>query len=188
MAQDPPSFRYRTIIEVAAISLVIYFFLGTPGLSSSRTPSSPLPPSTSNIQDEDVPEAKAKIEALTTPDPNLQCPPHAFKNVHVFSSTPLVVYIDGFLSEEEADHFVDISFVSTGYSSQSATTNADNWLYSAEKWQPSTVFNRGVESSNEKVRKSEKAMIDRDNIVQCIESRALAFQGALSLCRQWPHP
>lgn len=47
----------------------------------------------------------------------------------------------------------------------------------AHKWQPSTVFNRGVEESDEKVRKSDKALIDRDSIVQCIEARALAFQG-----------
>ena len=39
------------------------------------------------------------------------------------------------------------------------------------------MFNDGVESTDESVRKSEKAMIERDEIVQCIEQRALSIQG-----------
>ena len=41
----------------------------------------------------------------------------------------------------------------------------------------STVFNEGVESVEDSIRKSEKALIERTNIVQCIEQRALSFQG-----------
>jgi prolyl 4-hydroxylase len=48
---------------------------------------------------------------------------------------------------------------------------------SETKWRPSTVFNAGVEVEDSSVRKSEKAMIERDAIVQCIEARALAIQG-----------
>lgn len=48
---------------------------------------------------------------------------------------------------------------------------------SNEKWQVSTVFNEGVETTDPSVRKSEKALIVRDEVVQCIESRALAVQG-----------
>lgn len=48
---------------------------------------------------------------------------------------------------------------------------------SSQKWKISTVFNAGVEGVDSTVRKSEKAAIDRDNVVQCIEQRALAFQG-----------
>ena len=42
------------------------------------------------------------------------------------------------------------------------------------------MFNAGVEATDETVRKSEKALIDRDEVVQCIEQRALSIQG-------WPH-
>lgn len=107
MAQEP-SFRYRTILEVAIISLVIYYFLGTPGFSSSSTSTAS---STSRIKEPEVPEAKAQIESLVYPDRDLQCPAHLFKNIHIFSASPLVIYIDGFLSEAEADHLVAISFV-----------------------------------------------------------------------------
>ena len=48
---------------------------------------------------------------------------------------------------------------------------------SANKWQVSTIFNNGRESTDESIRKSEKAMVDRDEIVQCIEQRALSIQG-----------
>lgn len=48
---------------------------------------------------------------------------------------------------------------------------------SADKWQVSTVFNEGVERADDSVRKSEKALIDRDSTVQCVEQRALSVQG-----------
>lgn len=41
----------------------------------------------------------------------------------------------------------------------------------------STVFNAGVETTDSSIRRSEKAAIERDTVVQCIEQRALAFQG-----------
>ena len=97
MATD--SFRWRTVLEVAIISIVIYVFLGTPGLTNSSGGKSP-----SKI---DIPIARAKTESLVYPDRNLECPRHAY-DIHVFATSPLVIYIDGFLSEEEAQHLVDI--------------------------------------------------------------------------------
>ena len=101
MSSQPASFRWRTIVEVAVISIVIYVFLGTPGLPSSST-------SESKAQN-DVPVARAKAESLVYPDKDLRCPKHEF-DVHIFSTSPLVVYIDGFLSEAEADHLVEIRY------------------------------------------------------------------------------
>ena len=95
------SFRWRTVLEVAVISIVIYVFLGTPGLPSSSK-------SESSIE-KDVPVARAKTESLVYPDKNLKCPQHNF-DIHVFSTSPLVVYIDGFVSDSEAEHLVDIRF------------------------------------------------------------------------------
>lgn len=94
------SFRWRTILEVAVISIVIYVFLGTPGLPSSSG-------GESSSNGRDIPVARAKTESLVYPDKNLQCPRHDF-DIHVFSASPLVIYIDGFVSEEEAEHLVDI--------------------------------------------------------------------------------
>lgn len=108
MAQDQP-FRYRTILEVGIIALVIYYFLGIPGLSSS-SPSSTTS-SLDQVKEKDVPDAKARIESLVYPDVNLECGSHSYKGVHIFSTSPLVVYIDAFLSEVEASHLVEISYV-----------------------------------------------------------------------------
>jgi len=46
-------------------------------------------------------------EKLVFPEKDLSCPDHAFQT-HYLSTDPLVVYIPGFLSEEEADHLVKI--------------------------------------------------------------------------------
>ena len=48
---------------------------------------------------------------------------------------------------------------------------------SANNWQPSTTFSQGHESADANVRKSDKALLPRPQLVQCIERRALAFQG-----------
>ena len=96
---DKP-FRWRTILEVAVISIVIYVFLGTPGL---KTPAQHEP-----SVEEDVPVARAKAETLVYPDMmNLKCAKHEL-DMHVFSTDPLVIYIDGFLSDSEAQHLVAI--------------------------------------------------------------------------------
>ena len=39
------------------------------------------------------------------------------------------------------------------------------------------MFNAGVETMDDSVRKSEKALINRDTTVQCVEQRALSVQG-----------
>jgi len=96
------SFRWRTVAEVGVISAVIYFFLGTPGFPTSLI-------SISSTQD-NVPVSRAKIESLVYPPKDLQCPDRQY-DVHVFSTTPLIVYIDGFLSDAEAEHLVASRYV-----------------------------------------------------------------------------
>ena len=97
------SFRWRTIFEVAVISVVIYIFLGAPGLPSQG--------GESTVQD-DVPLARARVESLVYPDKDLKCSRHEF-DAHIFSASPLVVYLDGFLSDGEAEHLIDIRYVHT---------------------------------------------------------------------------
>ena len=147
MANGNESRTFRTAIEFAVISIVIYVLLGAPGISSS-TPSSNIndKPETSNV----------KTDHLVYPAKDLICPnTHSYKT-HIFSTSPLVIYIDNFLSPSEVSHLISLS---------------------SSKWTTSTIFNAGVETTDDKVRKSEKAAIQRDGIVQCIEQRALAFQG-----------
>lgn len=51
-------------------------------------------------------------EKLVIPEKDLACPDHAFET-HILSTDPLVVYISGFLSKQEAEHLVTIRYVST---------------------------------------------------------------------------
>lgn len=48
---------------------------------------------------------------------------------------------------------------------------------SADKFEASTVSNGGETSINKNVRHSEVALVDRDDVVRCVEHRARAFQG-----------
>lgn len=99
MSNQP--FRWRTVVEVAVIAVVIYVLVGAPGLSTSlQGDSSPA---------QKVPVAKAKVESLVYPDKDLKCPEHEFR-IHIFSTSPLVVYVDDFVSEAEARHLVDTRY------------------------------------------------------------------------------
>lgn len=148
MSEKTQPFRWRTVLEVAVISAVIYVLLGTPGLSISPKNGNP-------GHADNVPAAKAKVEQLVYPSKNLLCPRHNY-DVHIFSTSPLVLYIDGFLADAEVDHLI---------------------ASSEGNWNISTVSNEGREAVDDSVRKSEKAAVPRDRTVQCIEARALAFQG-----------
>ncbi|KAH7132145.1 hypothetical protein B0J11DRAFT_520943 [Dendryphion nanum] len=96
-----------------------------------------------------------RVDSLAVPDAGLKCKDHGYR-VHLFSREPLVIYIENFVNDQEAKHIVDMS---------------------EPKFQPSTVWTEGKESLNDLVRKSEKAQLDRDHVVQCVEERARLFQG-----------
>lgn len=91
-------FRYRTIAEVAVISAVIYVLLGAPGISSNA--------GTSSLSGgHDGTQAKAKVESLVYPAADLKCPEHAY-SINLFSTSPLVIHIDNFVSEAEIQHLI----------------------------------------------------------------------------------
>ncbi|KAK0899202.1 hypothetical protein LTR02_009813 [Friedmanniomyces endolithicus] len=146
------SFRWRTPLEVALVSTIIYVLLGTPGLPTWIWPE-PTPATTPGGHQ--APPTTNRSDSLVNPDPNLQCPEHNYRT-HIFSTTPLIIYIDDFLSPEETAHLIDIS---------------------APNYQPSTLFTAGHETLDPTIRLSEKSLLPRDPVVQCLETRALAFQG-----------
>ena len=56
-----------------------------------------------------APKAQLKPNSLVYPDPGLECAQHKY-DVHIFSAKPLVIYIDGFLTGEEADALVELRY------------------------------------------------------------------------------
>lgn len=100
MTSDQPAFRWRTILELTIIGSVVYFFfLGAPGLSSGLT--------TGQKDVVAAPKAQVKPNSLVYPDLGLKCAQHNYE-VHLFSAKPLVVYIDDFLTGEEADALIEL--------------------------------------------------------------------------------
>lgn len=101
--QEQQSFRWRTVLEVGLISAIIYVVLGGPGLSALVGGTS------SSIPERNTPVAKAKIENLVSPRKDIVCPQPQY-DIHVFSTKPLVIYIDNFVSATEADHLLNIRY------------------------------------------------------------------------------
>lgn len=103
---------YRTALEMAIISMVIYILVGAPGISSSSSPSSSSSSSHDNSDSDSATsglfsnsDKKVKIEHLVYPSKNLTCPKHDY-TTHIFSTSPLVIYIEDFLSAEEVEHLI----------------------------------------------------------------------------------
>ena len=103
----------------------------------------------------EAPITYEKTSALVAPDPRLQCPEHNY-GVHIVQNHPLVVYLENFISPSEVSHLVNLS---------------------APSYTPSTIHRGDEETLDPSVRDSSKARLPRDNVVRCIEARALAFQG-----------
>lgn len=95
--------KSRTIIECLAVLGGLYLFLGGHLSGSSQG-------QTATEDDEPLPLSREKIESLVYPDSHLECKQPLF-DAHIFSSSPLIIYVPSFLSEEESEHLVDIRCV-----------------------------------------------------------------------------
>lgn len=86
---------------------------------------------------------------------NYTCPQHLY-SVQVFSEDPLVIYIPGFLTESEAQH---LETVSSG------------------RFTSSQIADESGQQHLAVTRTSRSASLYSDEVVRCIEERALQFQG-----------
>jgi hypothetical protein len=88
------------LLQYAAILAAIYVFLNGPfsGVSQGQSTSD---------ESYDIPLSQEKADQLVYPDPNLQCDAHPY-NVHIFSRSPLVIYIPNFISKVESEHIISI--------------------------------------------------------------------------------
>lgn len=189
MTSTQPSFSIGTVIQYAFLAGVAYILAGAPLLSVFNSYSDTAPQNTSVGS-----EVHAdRLKDLVKPEPNLTCPDHSHKGTFVLSREPLVVYIEGFLSEAEATELVKTRFVIQSYVHSFtlgvARDHADDskeekfvpdltpCQCSEPNFQPSTIWHAGKETLNPAIRNSEKAPLPRGQTVQCIEERARRFQG-----------
>lgn len=92
----------RTIIEYLVILGAIAFFFGGQYFNTSQGEDA--------VEDEEPqPLSREKMESLVSPDPHLECQHPPF-DVHIFSSSPLIIYVPSFLSKEEQDHMIEIRY------------------------------------------------------------------------------
>lgn len=98
------SISLGNFMQYAVLAILGYILVGAP-LSTIFT-SSPSPRSAPRSQ-----LSFDQVESLVVPDSGLQCRDHAYR-VHIFSREPLVIYIENFVSEQEAKHVITMRYVS----------------------------------------------------------------------------
>lgn len=105
------SFSVLTVLQYALVVFVAYVLVGAP-LQEILLGSGA--PELSYSYSEDASASSMspqKLDSLVIPDANLTCDEHAFRSVHVLNREPLVVYIEGFLDEREADEVIELRYV-----------------------------------------------------------------------------
>ncbi|KAL4897171.1 oxidoreductase [Aspergillus ambiguus] len=86
----------------------------------------------------------------------VDCPPDAYRT-HLLSRDPLIIYIEDFLSDAEADHLAELGH---------------------QNYTPSIVYDGTTQKIDPSRRLSDRALLSRDDrTVRCLEARAHAFQG-----------
>jgi prolyl 4-hydroxylase len=92
-----------TLLQYAAILAAIYVFLNGPfsGVSQGQS---------STDESYDIPLSQEKADQLVYPDSDLKCGTHPY-NVHIFSRSPMVIYIPDFLSNVESKHMIGIRYI-----------------------------------------------------------------------------
>ena len=100
---NPQLYHPATLLQYTAILAAIYVFLNGPfsGVSQGQS---------SSDESYDIPLSQEKADQLVYPDTNLECNVHPY-NVHIFSRSPLVIYIPDFLSKVESKHMIDIRYI-----------------------------------------------------------------------------
>ncbi|KAF2994261.1 hypothetical protein E8E13_002050 [Curvularia kusanoi] len=95
------------------------------------------------------------LVSATTASRNTTCPLHHY-TTHIFSADPLVIYIPNFITPEESAHLQSIS---------------------AGKFRSSQIADNQGQQQLANTRTSQSTSLESDEIVKCIEQRALDFQG-----------
>ncbi|KAL7934442.1 hypothetical protein V8C35DRAFT_28066 [Trichoderma chlorosporum] len=135
-------FGLLAILLLVANPITDYFL---PRSSRTRSSLSPRP---------QLNESLLAIDKENATLPN--CPADAY-GARILSREPLVVYLEGFLSESEREHLLEIS---------------------EPILEPSTITHDSSATHRDTtVRDSSVALLPRTDVVRCIEARAMAFQG-----------
>lgn len=109
------SLSITSFVQYAFLAALAYILAGAPlsSLLTSRTDGDAASSGSSFGAKRDARgiDVKAKLEDLVIPEKNLSCAAHAYKGVYVLSREPLMVYIEGFVSEEEGKEVVVLRYV-----------------------------------------------------------------------------
>jgi prolyl 4-hydroxylase len=99
------SLSFSSLIQYAFMAAVVFVLAGAP-LSSLISELY-----SGGASEVESPAHFRKLDNLAIPEANLSCSQHAFKGVYVLNREPLVVYIEGFLSDKEAKHVIGVRYV-----------------------------------------------------------------------------
>jgi prolyl 4-hydroxylase len=110
--------KLSTIVSWAFYLVPIYILLISPALraifsSEDADNGFRLPEDIESDEDDQLlPGLNTTDDSFISPEGNIpvHCPGDDYR-IHLFSRTPLIIYVENFVSPEEADHLVTVRFV-----------------------------------------------------------------------------
>lgn len=103
------SFPIASILQYTVLAILGYVLAGAPFLSFVTGPTYEGRKARASLG-RPSPLSHDKAAGLVIPERNLSCTEHTYKGLHVLSRDPLVVYVEGFLREDEVHHVVNIRY------------------------------------------------------------------------------
>ncbi|EAW09770.1 oxidoreductase, 2OG-Fe(II) oxygenase family [Aspergillus clavatus NRRL 1] len=154
--------KLSTLLTSLFYLLPLYLFVLAPFLRQVFPPTDPS--SSPHDADQDLDQDTTQDPALNLLDDTFisiddgitpTCPAPSYRT-HVLSHSPLVIYIENFLTADEATHLVNTSL---------------------PNYTPSIIYTGSTPRIDPSTRLSDRALLPRDTPVRCLEARARAFQG-----------
>jgi len=105
------SLSITSFVQYGFLAALAYILAGAPLSSLLTSNAGGDAVSSSNAGARGGGDVKANLENLVIPERNLSCAAHTYKGVYVLSREPLVVYIEGFVGEDEGKEVVALRYV-----------------------------------------------------------------------------
>ena len=112
MEMTSRSFPFASILQYIVLVIIGYILAGAPLLSFVIGPTPDNQKARAGTG-RPSPLSLDKAAGLVIPERNLSCTEHMYKGLHVLSRDPLVVYVEGFLREDEVQHVVDVRYAAS---------------------------------------------------------------------------
>jgi prolyl 4-hydroxylase len=127
------SLSITSVVQYGFLAALAYILAGAPLSTLLTSHAGGDVTSSSSVGARSGVDVRANLDNLVIPERNLSCAAHTYKGVYVLSREPLVVYIEGFVSEEEEEEVVALRYVCSWLHTQAMGRDSINMRHTLDQ-------------------------------------------------------